>query len=79
MQYRIVQIEERIKKIDKMVEDADVSKPLRNDSLQWDKDHMQERHVLMGELSSLLHHYSESFRILNQVSWLMSIFQQTNT
>lgn len=60
MQDRIVQIEDRIKEIDKEVEDAEMSKQLRNNSLRWDKHNMPERHVLMGELSSLLHHYSEA-------------------
>jgi hypothetical protein len=64
MQDRIVQIENRIKEIDKEVEDAELSKQLQNNSLRWDKVNKPERHILMGELSSLLHHYSEASKCL---------------
>lgn len=56
MQDRIAQIEERLEEIHKNVEHAE---KLRNDSFRWDEKCMQERYKLMGELSGLLHHYSE--------------------
>lgn len=60
MQDRIVQFEEDLKRIDQMVEDADLSHNLRNDSFRWDRTWVPERHTRMEELSSLLHHYSRS-------------------
>jgi hypothetical protein len=62
LQDRIVQIEEKLETIHKYVEDAPLEHHLMNSKFRWDERHMRERHMLMGELSCLLHHYSKIIR-----------------
>lgn len=60
MQDRIVQIEERLEEIHKMIEDSPSDHNLMNCSFRWDARFQSERTKLMEELSAILHHYSES-------------------
>jgi hypothetical protein len=60
MQDRIVQIEERLEEIHKMIEDSPSDHNLKNCSFRWDAQYQSERTRLMEELSAILHHYSES-------------------
>jgi hypothetical protein len=60
MQDRIVQIEERLEAIHKMIEDSPSDHNLKNCSFRWDRQYQSERTKLMEELSAILHRYSES-------------------
>jgi hypothetical protein len=60
MQDRITRIEGDLQGIHKCIENSSFADGLRNDSFRWDERYAQKRHQLMGELSQILFHCSES-------------------
>jgi hypothetical protein len=60
LQYRITQLEERLKTIHNNIKDSDVRENRLNSSFSWDAQYQQDRSQTMTELSYLLLHYSKS-------------------
>lgn len=72
IQDRITRKEERLRMIQKGIEDAPEALGYRNDSFRYDIVACKERDVLMGELSHLLHQYSQHYPDL-RLSQLMFV------
>jgi hypothetical protein len=66
MQHEISQKERMLADLHKRMEDATVAKEGiegQNDSFEWDKKYLPERHNLMRDLAALLLHYSQSYSV----------------